>query len=232
MMNGLKQKRNLLRLQANHWLSAMMLLVFPLSAMGMEGMDHHAHHRAQLEASAEQKAQNVDVNLYPEVLQTQHGKQMSLTEDIGKDSILVMNFIYTTCTTVCPVTSAVFQQLQDKLTEREGNKVKLVSVSVDPVRDTPQRLKNYSQRFNAGEDWLWLTGDKRKVDRVLEGLGAYTPDFRDHPAMVLVGDPSSERWVRFFGFPSPERLLASIDDLTKGTNQSMAEHHHHTEHVH
>lgn len=231
-MYRFNQKRYRLQLQTKYWLPILLFLGYPIGAIGMQEMDHHAHHRAQLASDAEQKAQHINVSLHPEVLQTQNGKRLSLTDDIGEDTILVMNFIYTTCTTVCPVSSAVFQQLQDHLVKRQGNRVKLISVSVDPVRDTPQRLKNYSQRFNAGEDWLWLTGEKRQVDRVLEGLGAYTPDFRDHPAMVLVGDPSTDRWVRFFGFPSPERLLASIDELTMGTNPSMAEHHHHEGHNH
>ncbi len=211
------------------WIPALILLGWPLSGSAMEAMDHPAHHQhAQQQSSAQAKPEMARVDLVPEVLQSQTGQHLNLSDDIGKDRILVMNFVYTTCTTVCPVTSAVFEQLQSQLQmqDRLGSEVTLVSVTVDPVRDTPQKLKEYASRFHAGKDWLWLTGEKRRVDRVLEGLGAYTSDFRDHPAMVLVGDPSSNHWMRFFGFPSPERILSTIEDLKMASPDTIAGHHH------
>ena len=124
-----------------------------------------------------------------------------------------MDFVYTTCTTVCPVLSAVFGQLQGRLGQRLGRDVFLVSVSVDPIRDTPSRLQAYAAQHQAGPGWIWLTGDKPAVDRVLEGLGAYAPNYEDHPPMVLVGDGKSGNWTRFFGFPGPDQLLAKVDEL-------------------
>ena len=133
--------------------------------------------------------------------------------DVIGDRIVVMDFVYTTCTTVCPVLSAVFGQVQDKLGERLGQDVFLVSVTVDAVRDTPPRLKAYAAKHNARDGWIWLTGDEPVVDDVLEGLGAYSPNFEDHPAMVLVGDGSTGEWSRFFGFPSADRIMARVDEL-------------------
>jgi len=129
------------------------------------------------------------------------------------DRIVVMDFVYTSCTTVCPVISAVFGQVQDKLGEQLGDEVVLVSVSVDPVRDTPQRLKAYAATHNAKPGWIWLTGGKRTMDEVLDGLGAYSPNFEDHPSMVLVGDGRSGEWSRFFGFPSPDRIMDQVNAL-------------------
>ena len=86
-------------------------------------------------------------------------------------------------------------------------------MTVDPIRDTPQRLKAYAAKHRAGPGWTWLTGAKPAVDDVLNGLGAYSVNFEDHPAMVLVGDRRTGQWVRFFGFPSPKRIVQQVDAL-------------------
>jgi len=141
------------------------------------------------------------------------------TEVVG-DRIVVLDFVYTTCTTVCPVLSALFSQLQGKLGDRLGRDVFLVSVTVDPNRDTPARLKAYAAKHGAGEGWTWLTGDKSSVDRVLKGLEAYTANFEDHPSQVMVGDGRSGVWTRFYGFPSPAQILAKVDELAAARNQA------------
>jgi protein SCO1/2 len=103
--------------------------------------------------------------------------------------------------------------VQGKLGKAVGDEVMLVSMSVDPVRDTPQRLKAYSAKHRAGDGWLWLTGSKGDVDDVLTGLGAYTSNFEDHPSMVLIGDGRSGEWKRLFGFPNPDRIVKIVNDL-------------------
>jgi len=154
------------------------------------------------------------------------GKRVRLAKDVIGDRIAVVNFIYTNCTTVCPVTSATFQQVQNRLGESLGRDVVLVSVSVDPLRDTPERLHQYASRYEARAGWVWLTGAKPDVDNVLRGLGAYTPSFEDHPAAVLVGDASG--WTRFLGFPSVEQLVGRVEAIRAaraGTGE-MAHHGH------
>lgn len=141
------------------------------------------------------------------------GKRVRLREDVIGNRIALVNFIYTTCTTVCPVSSATFQQLQKRLGAALGKNVVLVTITVDPLRDTPQRLREYAGRYEAGEGWVWLTGAKPDVDAVLKGFGAYAARFEDHPAMVLVGDARGGPWTRFFGFPSVDELLARIDTM-------------------
>ena len=90
-------------------------------------------------------------------------------------------------------------------------------MSVDPARDTPARLKAYAAKFQsknrAKPGWVWLTGDKPVMDEVLKGVGAYTADYTQHPAQVLVGDASRGAWTRLYGFLSPERIQAKIDEL-------------------
>ena len=59
----------------------------------------------------------------------------------------------------------------------------------------------------------WLTGKKPTVEDVLIGVGAYSPSFEDHPSMVLVGDGRTGQWSRFFGFPSPDRIIEQVNVL-------------------
>ena len=139
------------------------------------------------------------------------GKRVRLAQEVIGARIAVVNFIYTSCTTVCPVSSATFQQLQQKLGPRLGKDVVLVSITVDPLRDTPQRLREYAGRYEAREGWVWLTGAKPDVDGVLKGLGAFSARFEDHPATVLIGDASGGPWTRIYGFPSVDELLTRIE---------------------
>jgi protein SCO1/2 len=174
--------------------------------------DPHAHHKAMMNKPVE-PAKTTEVDLLDLVLMDQNGDEKKFVSDVIGDRIVVMDFVYTSCTTVCPVISAVFGQVQNKLGDQLGDEVVLVSVSVDPIRDTPRRLKAYAATHKAKPGWIWLTGNKRTMDKVLDGLGAYSPNFEDHPAMVLVGDGQSGEWSRFFGFPSPDRLVDQVNAL-------------------
>jgi protein SCO1/2 len=176
--------------------------------------DPHAAHKAMMNKPAE----STRVDLLDHLLVDQHGKDVKFVSDVIGDRIVVMDFVYTTCTTVCPVISAVFGQLQNRLGDRLGDDVVLVSVSVDPVRDTPKRLKAYSKIHKAQPGWIWLTGKKRTMDEVLDGLGAYTPNFEDHAAMVLIGDGQDGQWSRFYGFPNPDRIMEQVNVLQAARN--------------
>lgn len=172
-------------------------------------VDPHAHHKAMLQKPAS-ASRSAEVDLKDLTLLNQYGEKVGFVSDIIGERIVVMDFVYTSCTTVCPILSAVFSQMQERLGDQLGDDVALVSVSVDPIRDTPQRLKAYAARQKARPGWIWLTGPKTIMDEVLDGLGAYSPNFEDHPSMVLVGDGRSGEWRRFFGFPSPDRLMDQV----------------------
>ncbi|MFZ2649324.1 MAG: SCO family protein [Burkholderiaceae bacterium] len=174
--------------------------------------DPHAQHRQA--GAGPVAAQGVRIQLADTTMLDQDGRKLRLKSDAIGERIVVVDFIYTTCTTVCPVISATLAQVQGRLGDRLGRDVALLSVTVDPVRDTPARLKDYGKRIGAGPGWTWLTGAKPQVDEALRGFGAYTPNFIDHPALVLVGDAKTGKWLRFYGFPSPDQLLGAVDQLT------------------
>lgn len=185
-----------------------LLLFFTLGLAVSPGLRAHDHARAEGAAPGAARVVLPDVPLVDA-----SGNRVRLARDVIGERIAVVNFIYTTCTTICPVASATFQQLQKRLAGTLGKDVVLVTLSVDPLRDTPQRLREHAGRWQAREGWVWLTGAKPDVDSTLKGFGAYTPRFEDHPPMILIGDARAGRWTRFFGFPAVEQLLAQIETL-------------------
>lgn len=205
------------RLTGHAWsaLAALMFVAPTMSAAGQDS-DPHAKHRQMLqrEAQLESKANSANVSIPDVSLITQHGETVNLRSDVVADKIVVIDFVYTTCTTICPVLSAILGQVQRQLAERLGSEVMLVSLTVDPLRDTPARLKAYSEKHRAGDGWLWLTGSKQDIDAVLKELGVYTPSFEDHPSTILVGDGSSGEWSRFIGFPSAGQLMDKINEFS------------------
>ena len=200
-------------LSRNLLVSAIALVMAAISAAYADE-DPHAKHRAMMKQKAEPALEAAEIDLRNRTVLDQDGREMEFVTDAIGDHIVVMDFVYTTCTTICPVLSALFTQVQTKLgSDVVGDEVRLISMSVDPIRDTPQRLKAYSAKHRAGEGWLWLTGAKPDVDDVLTGLGAYTANFEDHPTMVLIGDAQTGEWKRLFGFPNPDRIVRIVNEL-------------------
>jgi protein SCO1/2 len=171
----------------------------------------HAHHARP--GQGDEAPGTVHIRLPDTMLTDQHGKTVKFKSDAVADRLLLINFIYTTCTTVCPVQSALFAELQQRLGERVGTEVSMISVTVDPLRDTPLRLKQFAEQYKVGPGWRFFTGSRQAVDEVLTAFGVYTPNFADHPAVVLVGDPRSGEWGRFFGFPGSDQIMSKLNQL-------------------
>lgn len=190
-------------------------LAFGLWMAASGVLAHDAKHEHQEPTARAQNALtgSADIDLRDRTLVDQNGKEVKFVSDVIGDRIVVMDFVYTTCTNVCPVLTALLSQVQRKLGERLGDEVVMVTVTVDPIRDTPQRLKAHAAKHGADEGWTWLTGPKTVVDDVLIGVGAYSANFEDHPPMVLVGDGRTGHWSRFFGFPSPDRIVGRVKAL-------------------
>ena len=157
----------------------------------------------------------VKVALHDEKLVDRDGTSMRLVSQALGDKLAVISVMYTSCTTVCPVTTALLSHVQAALGDRLGKEVSIVSLTVDPATDTPERLDAYAQKVGARPGWHWLTGPKEAVTHVLQGIDAYTSDFRAHPAMVLVGDPATGKWTRYYGFPGAKTVVERLDSLAR-----------------
>lgn len=186
------------------------LLSSPALGHGLKTTPHHDRDTTGV-AAISAKVTLLDVELVD-----QDGRPVRFKSEAVGERIVVMDFVYTTCSTLCPVLSSIMAQVQDRLGDRLGRDVSLLSISVDPGTDTPERLKEYADRWGAGPGWRWLTGYKPDVNRVLDALGVYTPEFNEHPSVVLVGDGKNGDWMRFYGFPSPDEIIARVDQLATG----------------
>ena len=193
-------------------ITTVFVLLFIASVALGQDKDGHANHMKMMQQ--ESGANHADITLPNATLITQDGAEVNLADDVVGDRIVVVNFVYTTCTTVCPVLSAIFSQVQNKLGDRVGDDVVMVSISVDPLRDTPARMKSYAGKIGAGDGWVWFTGQKQTVTQVLEEFGAYTPNFEDHPSMILVGDGNSGQWARFLGFPGAGQIVSKVNEFS------------------
>lgn len=189
-------------------LAAVLATAFALVSASVSA---HSEHAA---AAAKAAPESVRLHLPDAALLDRDGRKVRLNSDVLQDRIVVMDFVYTSCTTVCPVVSAILSRVQAALGERVGKEVRLVSLSIDPLRDTPARLKRYAAMHGAGAGWTWLTGTPQAVNDVLKGAGTYTPNFEDHPTVIMVGDARTGQWSRYYGFVDPQALLARVDALT------------------
>ena len=140
-------------------------------------------------------------------LTREDGKRVDLAAELDDGRPVVLNFVYTSCTTICPMSSEVFEQFQDQLGAVRGS-VHLMSISIDPEQDTPARLRAYAAQFHAGKGWNHYAGTLESSIAVQRTFGAYRGDKMSHVPLTLVREAPGKPWVRFDGFARVEDLLA------------------------
>lgn len=141
----------------------------------------------------------------------QDGKPLDFYSDLIKGKLVAINFIFTTCTASCPPLTATFRHVQQAAIER-GLDLQLISISVDPTVDTPERLHAFAEKFNAGPGWTFVTGDKSEIDSLLNGLGTAIANKNDHTPMMMIGNDPVDYWTRAYGLSSPSKLIDLIAD--------------------
>lgn len=149
------------------------------------------------------------------------GEELAFYSNLIKDKVVAINGIFTTCTTVCPPMGVIFSQLEEQVRERFGSEVHLISVSLDPVTDTPERLKAWAGKFNAGPGWTLVTGDKRAIDDLLKALKLFSPDKEDHASLVLIGNDATGTWTRTSGLTPAPKLAELIQTVLEDSSSPM-----------
>jgi protein SCO1 len=151
----------------------------------------------------------VEVPLGRVQLVREDGARVNLDELLHADRPVFVDFIYTTCTAVCPVMSATFAALQEKLGPA-GASVDLVSISIDPEEDTPRRLREFRKKYDAGEGWHFYTGSLEQSVAAQRAFGVFTGDKMLHQPVTLFRAAPAERWVRLDGFATPQDLYREL----------------------
>lgn len=150
---------------------------------------------------------------FPDVtLFTMEGEKTTLEQELVIDKPVMLNFIFTTCTTICPLLTASFYQLQNELGE-ESKDVKMISISIDPEYDTPEKLRSYAERFNAGSQWQFLTGDVKDIIAIEKTFGAYRGAKMNHEPLTYIRGKGADSWVRINGIASAEEIINEYRNL-------------------
>jgi mono/diheme cytochrome c family protein len=105
------------------------------------------------------------------------------------------------------------EKIQEALGDRVARDVFLISISVDPETDTPERLKEYSKKFHAKPGWLFLTGKKANVDWALYKVGQYVADKSDHTTNIIIGNEATGLWKKAFGMAKPTELIEIVEGV-------------------
>jgi protein SCO1/2 len=141
----------------------------------------------------------------------QNGKSLNFYTDLVKGKVVAISFIFTTCTTICPPLTATFRRVQQQLAEQKSS-AQLISVSVDPAIDTPERLRDFAAKFKAEPGWAFVTGNTSDINSLLQQLGVAVTNKNDHTPMILIGNDEAGYWTRAYGLSSPTSLVKLITE--------------------
>ena len=152
---------------------------------------------------------------FPNVpLVTHHGKSVRFFDDLIKDKVVVINFIYTICPDTCPLETARLARVQRLLGDRVGRDIFMYSISIDPDNDTPEVLAEYAERYNVKPGWLFLTGDESDITLLRKRLGLYIDEIQDgsgnHNVNLIIGNQATGRWMKRSPFENPHVLATQI----------------------
>ena len=142
------------------------------------------------------------------------GQHVKIDELLSSPRPVMLQFIYTTCTTICPVLSATFSQAQDRLNKIDENFL-LISVSIDPEHDNVQKISDYAKRHNATHNWIFLTGDNDATRKLLKAFDVLYPGSNkmNHQSTIFLRMRPDAPWRRIEGFLSADELIAEFTEL-------------------
>jgi protein SCO1 len=187
------------------------LLALPVpAALAAQGRERNA-----AEASAERRDGNPRGRAYftDVALVNQHGEKLRFYSDLLMGKVVVINSFYTSCTDSCPLIMGSLARLQEALGDRFGRDVSFVSLSSDPVHDTPPRLKEYAKRFQARPGWNLLTGTRENVLFALAKIGQRVTSKDDHLNLLILGNERTEHWKKAFAMAPTPALLLMVEGL-------------------
>jgi protein SCO1 len=148
-------------------------------------------------------------------LVTHEGKEVRFFEDLIKDKVVSINFIYTSCPDACALETARMREVQKILGDRVGRDVFLYSITIDPEHDTPEVLNEYAGKFQIGPGWLFLTGKKADITLLRKKLGLYSEedanrDLSEHNLSQMIGNQATGQWIKVSPFENPYIMATKI----------------------
>jgi protein SCO1 len=165
------------------------------------------HHDA-----AETPSGPTSISIPDVIVLDQDGHKLHFYTDLVKGRTVAINFIFTTCTTICPPLTANFAKLQQR-TQEHGEDLQLISISVDPETDSPAKLKAYAQRFQARPGWAFITGPRSELEQIWRAFSVYTSRKEQHPATIVIGNEAHHTWTYVSGLNSADKLAAVVKTM-------------------
>lgn len=154
---------------------------------------------------------------FPNVLLTAHtGKQVRFYDDLIKDKIVVINFMYVKCDGVCPGITANLVKLQKLLGPRLGHDIFMYSFTLKPEEDSPEVLRRYATAYHAKKGWTFFTGTPDDMELLRRSLGFTDPDPRldadksNHIGNIRYGNEPLQLWGSCPGLSKPSWMAESI----------------------
>ena len=182
--------------------------LFCSASVWAQSADPHAAHKA---AMSKPHYTVTDANYdIPDVqLIDAEGEVVALRGLLESEHPVALNFIFTTCTTICPVMTVTFSQMQRTLGV-DAKDLQLVSVTIDPEYDRPGVLKAYAEQFQAEQNWTFLTGDSNDIANVLRSFDSYAGSKMNHQPVTLLRNPDSDGWIRIEGLANGASLAQEV----------------------
>jgi protein SCO1/2 len=163
-------------------------------------------------SSANYRASRATYDVPDVELVNQRGERVSLRALAGDGQPLLLSFIFTSCGSICPTLTATLARAGRELRQSEPS-LRLISISIDPENDTPERLQAYAARFDAPPDWVFLTGRAQDIESVLKAFDAYRGDKLAHAPLTFVRRNAEGRWLRIDGFTGAAGLVSEYRTL-------------------
>jgi len=181
-----------------------------------EQSEHKHHHSEQKTNLTElpDKDSNQKFLIPNTKVLTQDGKQVEFYNDLIKGKKVLISFVFTTCRLTCPMVGRNFEKLQNQLGDKLGKDVSLITVSTDPLVDTPDVFKKWGEKFNRREGWTLITGDEARISELLLILTGSPRQIEGrHTSLVILYDGTSENWKTTSSVIEPVVLLDELKKL-------------------
>lgn len=150
------------------------------------------------------------------VLTTHESEKVRFYDDLVKGKVVLINFMFTACPDICPLTTANLIRVQKALGERLGRDVFFYSITLDPATDTPDVLKRYRKAVGAKPGWFFLTGKYEEIEVIRRKLGVYDldpvidADKTQHGGLVVYGNEAIGRWAAIPGLLKPKYIVRAV----------------------
>jgi protein SCO1/2 len=146
-------------------------------------------------------------------LVNQHGQQLRFYSDLLQGKVVIISSFMATCKGACPPKNLNLEKIQNAAGDRLGKDVLILSITVDPVTDTPAKLKEYASAYHAKPGWHFLSGKKENVDWALYKIGQYVAKKEDHVNIVVMGNEKTGLWKKTFGLAAAAELIKVFEEV-------------------